>query len=700
MLSKFARNAFNSCGNFTKAAISTANSSTQSQTHTYNPHITINRSYVAKTTTEGHTIQYNVQEPSDLTYYPSTKSANNNLNHNSNLQNINFSRKRYDVIIIGSGHNGLVAACYLAKYGNLKVLVLERRDMIGGACITEEVFPGYKFSRASYLAGLLRQSVIDELNLKNYPKNNKLTFLKRNPSSFTPTRINDPLYKGKYLMFYNGDETQHKKTLASIAQFSEKDVINFDKFEDYLGEIRSLLEPILDYGPPIPDPMFFLNNLHFDQYRELWKSTFKDKRSTNDAKRVLLNLYEIMTSPASKILDRYFESDILKTTLATDAIIGTTMSPNDIGTAYVLLHHVMGQIDGTEGVWAYTQGGMGNITQALKECAIEHGVEIVTNANVKQISTRKTAGFGNGKKSSGDENPFECNGVILDDNTLIEADTAVLSNVTPHHLFVDLFNNTNSNSNSNNSGDNPLPDDFLSQIEHTDYQCGAFKINCVVNQLPNFECIPNERDINGQFIVGDQHKGTTHFESRMKELEEAALEAKQGIPANRPIIEMTIPSSLDKTLITNQDGIKNGHHIVQFFVQYAPYDLNSNHLGIKSWDDANGEFKLMFAERVFNIVDEFIPNFKSSVLYADVLSPRDLEKVFGLYKGNIYHGALSLDQVGYARPAKGYSNYQTPVNKLYLCGAGAHPGGGVMGAPGRNCAKTLLNALKINVKLK
>eukprot|EP00484_Ammonia_sp_Unknown_P007751 CAMPEP_0197076138 /NCGR_PEP_ID=MMETSP1384-20130603/211962_1 /TAXON_ID=29189 /ORGANISM="Ammonia sp." /LENGTH=645 /DNA_ID=CAMNT_0042514987 /DNA_START=24 /DNA_END=1961 /DNA_ORIENTATION=+ len=594
------------------------------------------------------------------------------------------SSKKRDIIIIGAGHNGLTAASYLSKAG-LDVLVLERRDKIGGAAVTEEIFEGFQFSRASYLAGLLRPKIIEELQLK---EKYGLEFLVRNPSSFTPTRLDDPLYAGKHLMFWNGADASN--TYASIGQFSEKDVSAIDEYEAYLEEIRELLQPFLDNQCPDFSDIDFSSLLSMaTSFTMSKKSKMKDNPIWEifgkvKSQQTIVNFIELMTSPASKILNRYFESDILKTTLATDAVIGSTLSPSDVGSAYVLLHHVMGESEGMKGVWSYAKGGMGAISKALAQCATDHGTQIVCNAEVDEIlfetaSKRK-------KKDKDKGGQYKVKGVRMRDGTEIAAEY-VLSNCTPYHTFRELF-----------SAQHPFSERFMQDVEHQDYQCGAFKINMVVDKLPNFECVPNEFDENGVAKVGAQHKGTIHFESRMQELEDAAFQSKQGIPAKRPIIEMTIPSSLDESVITNKSLQQKGYHVVQLFVQHAPYDLNAEKCGAADWDAEDGEFKKRFVERnVFAIIDEFAPGFSQSVVQYDALSPRDLEKIFGLYKGNIFHGAISLDQIGWNRPIKDImGTYRTPLHGLYLCGSGAHPGGGVMGAPGRNCA----NQIKAELKLK
>jgi len=554
------------------------------------------------------------------------------------------------------------------------VLVLERRDQIGGAAITEEIFEGFHFSRASYLAGLLRPKVLEELELK---EKYGLEFIVRNPSSFTPTKLDDPLYGGKHLMFWNGEHSA--KTYQSIAQFSERDAEAIDRYEEYLGEIRDVFQPILDNSCPefgdidFSSLLSMATSLTLSKKSKLRNNPLFDILKELKSDKTIVNMVELLSSPASKILDQYFESEILKTTLATDAVIGSTLSPRDTGSAYVLLHHVMGESEGLKGVWSYAKGGMGAISKALAACAVDHGAEIVCNADVQRIVHSLHRG------------QPRVHGVELADGSVVTADY-VLSNANPYHTFTELMD----------SEDNPLGDSFVKSVELTDYQCGAFKINMVVDKLPNFECLPNEIGPDGVALIGPQHRGTIHFESRMEELEFASFESKQGIPARRPIVEMTIPSSLDDSIITNQELKAKGYHVVQLFVQHAPYDLNAEKCGASSWDAEDGAFKKRFVDSVLGIIDEFAPSFSSSVVHCDALSPRDLERIFGLYKGNIFHGAISLDQIGWNRPVKEMmGNYHTPLKGLLMCGSGAHPGGGVMGAPGRNCANVIKRELKL-----
>lgn len=556
-------------------------------------------------------------------------------------------KKKYGAVIIGGGHNGLVSAAYLAKAG-VDVLVLERRHRIGGAAVTEEMVPGFKFSRASYLAGLLRPHIIKDLELEKYG----FKYLPRNPSSFTPSKL-DSYYKGKYLLL--GEDEQ--ANWQSIAQHSVRDADNYPKYEEFLGKIRDIMQPILDV-PPMD--LSFDGNLP-ENLRAIRKMSEVAKQAFRHTD-VLPGFYELFTGPAEPILNRWFESDILKTTLATDAVIGALIGPKQNGSAYVLLHHVMGEAAGKKGVWAYVQGGMGAVSEAIAASARHHGAHIHTSAVVHEILTKNSKAVG----------------VKLADGTLIESDV-ILSNATPYQTFLELLPSVD----PNNSGLQKTVSQLTAyqhHIKHSDYTCGSFKINLAVSALPNFTCFPSPRDPQdpSRTIAGPMHQGTVHFENHMTEIEEAYRDASLGRPASRPVIEMTIPSAVDRTLAPP------GQHVVQLFVQYAPYHPTN-------WQDP--AYKQQFVERVLSIVEEYCPGFKSTILGMDALSPWDLEHVFALEGGSISHGALGLHQLAYGRPVPGFTKHRTPIAGLYLCGAGTHPGGGVMGAAGHNAAHNVLSDL-------
>lgn len=533
----------------------------------------------------------------------------------------------YDCIILGGGHNGLVTAFYLARAG-WKTLVLERRPFVGGAAVTEEVFPGCKLSTASYVVSLLLPEIERDMRLKEFG----YKVLPRVPSSFTP------LEDGRSLLL--GPDKEFN--LREISKFSKRDAERYPKYESLLERVAECLEPVLAATPPdlLPLPSTW-RKIGFGKkvrdLRQAWSLHSALKKLGADIPEAL----ELLTGAARPILERWFESDVLKATLATDAIIGTFQPISAPGTAYVLLHHVMGTAGGARGVWGYVEGGMGGLTQAMARVAQAAGVEIRCDAEVKQILTR------NGQVT----------GVGLTSGEEFSART-VASCVDAHHTFERFLEPT------------ALPEDFREAVARIDYASASMKINLVVNELPNFTCMPT---INGE--VGPQHRGTIHIGCTVDYLERAYDDAKYGRPSERPIVEMTIPTSVDKTLVPA------GQHVLSLFVQYAPYKLATG-----TWD----EIKEKFADRCIEEIARYAPNVPASILHRQVLSPVDLERVYGLTGGNIFQGAMPLHQLFSLRPVAGWSDYRTPVQGLYICGSAAHPGGGVMGACGRNAALEML----------
>lgn len=562
----------------------------------------------------------------------------------SSTKQLNVSRgihlkSKYDAIVVGAGHNGLVAAAYLQKAG-LDVCVLERRHVIGGAAVTEEIIPGFKFSRASYLLSLMRPQIMQDLELKKYG----LKFYLRNPSSYTPLAEPGGL-DGKARSLLLGRDSQQNS--RQIAQFSQKDAKVFSEYEHQLERIVSAIDPLLD-NPAVSLPSIMSSSL-----KDKWSSLKPVRALMGSVKSMgsdIQAFYELMTAPAQKILDRWFESEPLKATLATDSVIGAMASPQHPGSGYVLLHHVMGELDGIKGAWAYVEGGMGGVSQAIANCAEDNGSSIFCDKSVNQIilsSNNKTAG------------------VVLADGTEIKA-TVVLSNATPKVTYLDL-----------------LPQGALGQedvelLKQFDYTSPVTKINVAVGQLPNFIADPNIKRNEPM----PHHQCTIHLNCEDSSLiHDAYIDAQQGKITERPMIEMVIPSSLDKTIAPS------GSHVVLLFTQFTPYKL----AGGAEWDDQN---RNRYADIVFDVIERYAPGFKDSVIGRDILTPPDLEKTFGLTGGNIFHGTMSLDQLYTARPTPGLAGLRCPVSGLYLCGSGNHPGGGVMGSPGRLAAKAVLADFK------
>ncbi len=521
----------------------------------------------------------------------------------------------YDLVVIGGGHNGLVTAAYLARAG-VKVLVLERREVLGGACVTEELWPGFKVSTAAYVNSLLRPEIIRDLDLKRHG----FKMLPRNPSSFTP------FPDGRSLMLGPNKAMTHKE----ISKFSAKDAAALPKYEQMLERVAAFIEPTLTQTPPNPWS-FRPGNL-----MQLAKLGLGFARLGKDGQKAI----EILTGAATPILDRWFESEQLKVTLATDAIIGAMASPSMPGTAYVLFHHVMGECDGIRGVWGYVKGGMGGISNAIASAAREAGAEIRTSSEVTRILV-------NGGQAAG---------VVLKDGTEIKA-RRVASGADANVTFLKLLQGSD------------LPPEFVEAVRNIDYSSASLKINISLSELPDFKALPGTEP-------GLQHRGTIHISPTMEYIERAYDNAKYGCPSEYPIIEATIPSVLDDTLAPP------GKHVMSMFTQYFPYKLAP---GLSLQDE-----KEKYAERCFDLMNEYAPNFRRSVIGRQVLAPTDLEKRFGLTGGNIMQGSMSLSSLSFMRPVPGYADYRTPIRGLYMCGAATHPGGGVMGACGYNAAREIL----------
>jgi phytoene dehydrogenase-like protein len=535
----------------------------------------------------------------------------------------------HDVIVIGGGHNGLTAAGYLARAGR-KVLVLERSAVVGGAAVTGEVGPGHRISTASYLISLLLPEVERELELARHG----YKVLPRNPSSFTPFE------DGRSLLMGSDPELNRRE----IAKFSARDAEAYPRYERLLNRIADCLEPAMMETPAdlLPLPKQWRSRGLLDRLRHLGRghALYRALGKLGDD---LPEAMEILVGAARPILDRWFESDELKATLATDAIIGTFQPISAPGTAYVLLHHVMGRAGGARGVWGYVEGGMGALTQALAKSAQAAGAEIRTDCAVAAIEVA-------GGRASG---------VQLASGEVLAA-RAVASSADAHVTFEKLL------------APDHLPAKFREAVARIDYSSASMKINFAVSELPDFTCRP------GRAEPGPQHMGTIHIGATLDDLERAYDDAKYGRPSAKPVIEMTIPSVLDRTLAPA------GHHMVGLFVQYAPYRLAAG-----DWDSV----KDAFADRCIAEINRVAPNFARSILHREVLSPLDLERRFGLTGGNIFQGAMGLHQLFSLRPVPGWSDYRTPLPGLYLCGAAAHPGGGVMGAAGRNASREMLRDL-------
>ena len=528
-----------------------------------------------------------------------------------------MARVRYDAIVIGGGHNGLTTAAYLARAGR-KVLVLERRHVLGGAAVTEEVYPGFRFSVCSYVVSLLRPEIIRELDLPRHG-------LEILPLDGTYT----PMPNGDYLWRTN----DHAKTRREIARHSRVDAEAYDEYGRAMIEMGRFVKPILSMLPPDPTSL---------DPRGLQKLLFLARRFQHLSQQDQYNQIQLMTMSAVDFLDQWFETDVLKATMSASGIIGTFLGVRSPGTAYVLLHHYMGEIDGAFRSWGLCRGGTGAISNAIADSAREAGVEIRTEAAVERILVRGNRAYGVAL-TSGDE---------------IHA-TLVASSVDPRLTFVRMLE------------PGLLPDDFTADIHRYKYRGSSGKVNFALDALPDFP-VPAHTSSAGHAHL----RGAVSISPSIDYMERAYDDAKYGRFSRRPYIDIVIPS------LTDPSVAPPGRHVMSCFVQYAPYHLKGG-----DWD-AQRE---AFGDTVVDTLSEFAPNLRNIILHRQVVTPLDLEREWGLSEGNIFQGELTLEQLFFLRPAPGWAQYRTPVESLYMCGSATHPGGGIMGAPGRNAAMKILS---------
>lgn len=536
------------------------------------------------------------------------------------------TKKRFDAIVIGGGHNGLVTAAYLAKSGKT-VCVLERRHVLGGCSVTEELWPGYHVSTAAYVISLFLPEIIRDLGLKSHG----LKILPRTPSSFTP------LPDGRSLTLGPDQGLCHRE----ISKFSPRDAAAYPKYNKLLERVAEVLEPTLSKAAPDPLPL-----------PKDWRKPTVGKRMRDVGKMWELHqavsglgeqipeAIELLTGAARPILERWFESEVLRATLATDAIIGAFDSIASPGTAYVLLHHVMGQAGGARGVWGYVQGGMGGLANALEAACKNSRVDIRRETSVRRILTS------NGKIT----------GVGLEDGTQFEA--PIVASSVDAHLTFEKFMTADQ-----------LPESFRNAVSRISYAAASAKLNLALAEPPNFTALPSTG-------IAPHHHGTMHISPTLDYIERAYDDAKYGQPSAEPVLELCMPTSVDETIAPA------GKHILSVFVQFAPYNLSNG----QCWDD----IKDKFADRCVEMIGRYAPNVPGAILHRQFLSPLDLERTYGLTGGNIMQGAMVPHQLFSFRPVPGWADHRTPVRGLYLCGAASHPGGGVMGACGKNAAEEIL----------
>jgi phytoene dehydrogenase-like protein len=518
----------------------------------------------------------------------------------------------YDAIVIGGGHNGLVCAAYLARAGK-RVVVLERRSRVGGAAVTEEVFPGFRFSVFSYVVSLLRPEIIRELDLPRHG----LHIL---PLESTLT----PLANGDYLAQWS----DHDQNRRSLARHSLRDAEAYDEFGLLLHRMARAVKPLLGKAPPDPASLHPRELLDLMRLGRYFKSL---------GQRDFNALCKLLTMSAADYLDEWFEAEPLKATKSASGIIGTLLGPRSPGTAYVLLHHYMGELDGVFRAWGFARGGSGSVSAAIAGAARSFGAEIRTAAPVARVLIENDRAIG----------------VVLENGEEARA-KLVVSGADPRRTFLDLV------------GEKYLPSEFVESIKRFKFRGSSGKVNLALGELPNFTCLPGR---------GPHLRGAISISPSVDYLERAYDDAKYGEVSRRPYMDIVIPSMIDPSMAPP------GKHVMSIFVQYAPYHVNGG------WTDARRE---AFGDAVIDTLCEYAPNLKTAILHRQVITPADIERIVGLAEGNIFQGELTLQQMFFLRPAPAWAKYRAPLRGLYQCGAGTHPGGGVMGASGRNAASEIL----------
>jgi phytoene dehydrogenase-like protein len=541
--------------------------------------------------------------------------------------------QRYDAVVIGGGHNGLIAAAYLARAG-MKTLVLERRHVLGGAAVTEEVFPGFRFSVFSYVVSLLRPEIIRELDLPRHgldilPLDGTFTPLHKGEGRAAPIGPDgERIGTGDYLWRVN----DHGRTIRELRRWSRLDAEAYEEYGQLMVDMARFFKPILSIVPPDPAsndprPLLPLAGLvrAFQRLSERQQAVF----------------VQLMTMSAAEFLDQWFETDPLKATMSASGIIGTYQGIKSPGTAYVLLHHYMGEIDGAFRAWGIPKGGTGGISDAIASAARANGAWIRTEAPVARIRTR-------GGRATG---------VILESGEEIEA-ASVLSSVDVRRTFIDLME------------PGTIGRDFEAEVRRFKFRGSSGKVNMALDALPSFTSLPGP---------GEHLRGAVSISPSVEAMERAYDDAKYDRFSSKPYIDIVIPTLVDPSMAPP------GKHVMSCFVQYAPYHLDP---ALGTWD----EQREAFGDAVVNRIAEFAPDLPSKILHRQVMTPLDIERTTGLTEGNIFQGELSLEQLFFSRPVPGWARFKTPIRDLWLCGSSTHPGGGIMGANGRIAAFELLRS--------
>ena len=533
-----------------------------------------------------------------------------------------MNKQKYDVAIVGGGHNGLTTACYLAKAG-LNIVVVEKHDYVGGAAVSREIHPGWTYSNCSYVCSLLRPEIFRDLELAKHG-------LQIIPYEGSATMLDNGDFYGSY--------NDHDLNYRSMSKFSAKDAEAYERFSRDVMRQCKIIKPLLKMTPP--DPTSFAPKDIMGLFEFAKHFAGKDELGGIGEKEIHETI-RFWTMSVRDYLEEYFESEVIKAHMAGSAIIGTALGPYSPGSAYVLLHHYMGEVDGNVGAWGYARGGMGSITQAMSKSLIANGGNIKAGSAVKNILVKNNRSYG----------------LALENGDEIYADK-IVSNLDVKRTFLKVVEKKE------------LPSEFYTAVKNFKIRGSSGKLNIALDDKPIWKSIPKDDPAS---------TGDLHFTQSIEEMEGAYDDWKDGKWSTLPYVDMCIPTLNDPTMAPQ------GKHYMSVFVQYVPYNLADG-----GWTE---EKRIQFGDHVMKRIGNYSTNFKDIVLHAEVRTPKELEAEVGLTEGNIFQGELTMDQLMFNRPIPGYAQYKSPIKNLYMCGSSTHPGGGVMGAPGANAARVILNDL-------
>ena len=533
-----------------------------------------------------------------------------------------MNKQKYDVAIVGGGHNGLTTACYLAKAG-LNVVVVERHDYVGGAAVSREIHPGWTYSNCSYVCSLLRPEIFRDLELAKHG-------LQIIPYEGSATMLDNDDFYGSY--------NDHDLNYRSMSKFSAKDAEAYERFSRDVMRQCKIIKPLLKMTPP--DPTSFAPKDIMGLFEFAKHFAGKDELGGIGEKEIHETI-RFWTMSVRDYLEEYFESEVIKAHMAGSAIIGTALGPYSPGSAYVLLHHYMGEVDGNVGAWGYARGGMGSITQAMSKSLISNGGNIKAGSAVKNILVKNNRSYG----------------LVLENGDEIYADK-IVSNLDVKRTFLKVVEKKE------------LPSEFYTAVKNFKIRGSSGKLNIALDDKPIWKSIPKDDPAS---------TGDLHFTQSIEEMEGAYDDWKDGKWSTLTYVDMCIPTLNDPTMAPQ------GKHYMSVFVQYVPYNLADG-----GWTE---EKRIQFGDHVMKRIGNYSTNFKDIVLHAEVRTPKELEAEVGLTEGNIFQGELTMDQLMFNRPIPGYAQYKSPIKNLYMCGSSTHPGGGVMGAPGANAARVILHDL-------